>query len=75
MKFLNFMGQRGKRIAKVILLVILFSVSVVLITYAAVVKVPSVLTSGPTKIIVIGKTTSDLSFWLSLRDGIDAAAK
>ena len=75
MKFLNFMGQRGKRIAKVILLVILFAVSIVLITYAAVYKVPSALNTGPTKIIVIGKTTSNIAFWLSLRDGVDVAAK
>ncbi|MEI8199907.1 MAG: substrate-binding domain-containing protein [Eubacteriales bacterium] len=75
MKLLDFMGQRGKRIAKVILMVVLFSVSVVLITYAAVVKVPSALTAVPTKIIVIGKTTSNLAFWLSLRDGVDVAAK
>jgi len=75
MNFPDFMGQRGKRITKVILLVILFAVSVVLITYAAVFKVPSVLTAGPSKIIVIGKTTSNLAFWLSLRDGVDVAAK
>lgn len=75
MKFLGFMGQRGKRITKVILLVILFAVSVVLITYAAVFKVPSALTSGPQKIIVIGKTTNQkIAFWMSLRDGIDVAA-
>ena len=75
MKLLGFMGQRGKRIAKVILLVIVFAVSIVLITYAAVFKVPSALTSGPKKIIVIGKTTNqNIAFWMSLRDGIDAAA-
>jgi len=75
MKFLDILGQRGKRIAKVILLVILFAVSIVLITYAAVYKVPSALNTGPTKIIVIGKTTSNIAFWLSLRDGVDVAAK
>ena len=75
MELPGFLGQRGKRAAKVILLVILFAVSVVLITYAAVFKVPSALSSGPKKIVVIGKTTSNLAFWLSLRDGVDAAAK
>lgn len=68
-------GSGIKRVAKLVLLVITFLVTAGIITYAAVYKMPAALTKGPTKIIVIGKTTSNLAFWLSLRDGVDVAAK
>ena len=66
---------RFRRLLKILFLGIVFAASTGLITYAAVYKVPQALDSGPTKIIVIGKTTSNLAFWMSLRDGIDSAAK
>ena len=71
----GFRGNRFRRALKIFFLGIVFTASTGLITYAAVYKVPQALDSSPTKIIVIGKTTSDLAFWVSLRDGVDVAAK
>lgn len=70
-----FWSSDAKRAVKLILLIVVFVVTAGLITYAAVYKMPAALTAGPSKIIVIGKTTSNLAFWLSLRDGVDVAAK
>jgi len=74
MKHVNLISRKGKRIVKILLLVIMISVSVGLVTYTAVMKIPSSLNKGVPKIIVIGKTNQDLAFWLSLRDGISVAA-
>lgn len=75
MFFSGFKEKKMKRAVKIVLLAILFVLTAGVITYAAVVAIPGSLKPGDKKIIVIGKTNQNLAFWLSLRDGLDVAAK
>lgn len=71
----HIVGQRKKRV-----LIIVF-LAVVLIAAAAIVfprilnPLPPILIPNTNRVIVIGKTNQDISFWLSLRSGVDVAAK
>jgi len=71
-------GQRGKKTAKIILLVIMFISSALLITYSTLLSLPKSVTASlkadTKKVIVIGKSKEAISFWISLLDGIEAAA-
>jgi len=75
MKFINFKAKPGKKSLKILLLAAALLAAAGLITFMTVFNVPSSLISGNRRIIVIGKTNQDISFWLNLRGGIDAAAK
>jgi len=75
MENLQFPGQQRKRAGKIVFWIAAAAVIIGAAFYAVYSLSPSVRTSANRKIIVIGKTNQDISFWLSLRSGVDVAAK
>lgn len=75
MKNMILLGHKKKRIALIIVLVIVLIVTAAIVVPKVLNPLPSILTSDTRRIIVIGKTNQDISFWLSLRSGVDVAAK
>jgi len=75
MQIRTFLDQHGKRTAKYAVLLAFFIITSVLFANASLgAQLPDI-ESAACKIIVIGKTNQNISFWLSLRDGVDVAAK
>ena len=72
---LQFSGQQNKRIGKIVFWVVVYAVITGIVLCAVFIFSPAARTSANRKIIVIGKTNQDISFWLSLRSGVEVAGK
>jgi len=75
MKWNLLFGRKKKRIVIIAFLVIVLIVTAAIVVPRVLNPLPSILPSDAHRIIVIGKTNQDISFWLSLRSGVDVAAK
>ena len=74
MKRPRMQSPRMQKSLEIVLLILIVSAAVGFISYAVFVGISSSQRSRTYKVIVIGKTNQKLTFWNSLRDGIDTAA-
>ena len=75
MKYLHFWKQQKTKLTKVALWTIAAAVVIGITTFIAVSYFASADVLPSRKIIVIGKTNQNIAFWMSLRSGVDVAAK
>ena len=75
MPFTDFFRQSGKKDKRIIPALVLAVLLLAGVIVAVIFKIPSSLTSDTTQIIVIAKTNQDISFWMSLRSGVEVAGE
>ena len=67
--------QKNRRTLKTVLRLIGVLLLIVIAAFTAITYLPSASPSSSRKIIVIAKTNQNISFWMSLKSGVEVAAK
>lgn len=75
MKDLHSFKQRNSKTLKVVLRLLGVLVLIVVAAFTAITYLPAATSSSSRKIIVIAKTNQNISFWMSLKSGVEVAAK